>query len=154
MSETPENRLAALGINLPVPAVPVANYVSWVRSGNLITVSGQLPLRDGKLVATGKLGGSVDEETGVLAARFCMINLIAQIKAAVGDLGKVTKVVRLGGFIACEPSFTKHAAVMNGASDLAVEVFGDAGRHARSTVGVPSLPLDAAVEVEGLFEVI
>jgi enamine deaminase RidA (YjgF/YER057c/UK114 family) len=83
-----------------------------------------------------------------------MINLIAQIKAAVGDLGKVTKVVRLGGFIACEPSFTKHAAVMNGASDLAVEVFGDAGRHARSTVGVPSLPLDAAVEVEGLFEII
>mgnify|MGYP001428313901 CR=1 FL=1 len=152
MSETPENRLAALGINLPVPAVPVANYVSWVRSGNLITVSGQLPLRDGKLVATGKLGGSVDEETGALAARFCMINLIAQIKAAVGDLGKVTKVVRLGGFIACEPSFTKHSSVMHSSSDLSVAFFGDAGRHARSPVRLPSLPLYAAFPFVGLFE--
>ncbi|MDG6094261.1 RidA family protein [Acetobacter sp. AN02] len=153
MSDTPDSRLATLGITLPVPAVPVANYVSWTRSGSLIVISGQLPLKDGKLLATGKLGGAVTEETGALAAKYCMIGLIAQLKSAVGDLGKVRKVQRLGGFISCTPDFTNHAAVMNGASDFSVAVFGDAGRHARSTVGVPSLPLDAPVEVEGLFEV-
>ncbi|MBO1360667.1 RidA family protein [Acetobacter sacchari] len=154
MSETPSSRLAALGIVLPTPATPVANYVSWTRSGSLIVISGQLPLKDGKLLATGKLGGEVSIETGVEAAKFCFINLAAQLQAAVGDLSKVTKVVRLGGFISCTPDFTAHAAVMNGASDLAVAVFGDVGRHARSTVGVPSLPLDAPVEVEGMFEIV
>ncbi|GBQ91824.1 translation initiation inhibitor YjgF [Acetobacter nitrogenifigens DSM 23921 = NBRC 105050] len=153
MSETPSSRLAALGIVLPTPATPVANYVSWTRSGSLIVISGQLPLKDGKLLATGKLGGEVSIETGVEAAKFCFINLAAQLQSAVGDLTKVTKVVRLGGFISCTPDFTAHAAVMNGASDLAVAVFGDIGRHARSTVGVPSLPLDAPVEVEGMFEI-
>ncbi|NHO31921.1 RidA family protein [Acetobacter fallax] len=153
MSETPESRLAALGITLPTPATPVANYLPWTRSGSLIVISGQLPLKDGKLLATGKLGDAVSLDLGTEAARFCLINLIAQLKTAVGDLSKVTRVVRLGGFIACTPEFTAHATVMNGASDLAVDVFGDAGRHARSTVGVPSLPLDAPVEVEGLFEI-
>jgi enamine deaminase RidA (YjgF/YER057c/UK114 family) len=116
-------------------------------------VSGQLPLHNGKLFATGKLGDAVSVETAVEAARYSMINVIAQVKAAVGDLSRVKRVVRLGGFIACTPDFTAHASVMNGASDLAVAVFGEAGRHARSTVGVPSLPLDAPVEVEGLFEI-
>ena len=150
---TPESRLAALNITLPTPAVPVANYVAYVQSGSLLVVSGQLPLLDGKLFATGKLGDAVAVETAVEAARYSMINVIAQVRAAVGDLSRVKRVVRLGGFIACTPAFTAHASVMNGASDLAVDVFGDAGRHARSTVGVPSLPLDAPVEVEGLFEI-
>ena len=150
---TPEARLSAVGIELPIPATPVANYVTWARTGNLIVVSGQLPLRDGKLLATGKLGAAISLEVGTEAARYCLINVLAQLKAAVGDLSKVTRVVRLGGFIACTPEFTAHANVMNGASDLAVAAFGDAGRHTRSTVGVPSLPLDAPVEVEGLFEV-
>ncbi|MCX2563250.1 RidA family protein [Acetobacter thailandicus] len=153
MSTTPEERLADLHITLPVPATPVANYVSYVQSGSLLVVSGQLPLVNGKLFATGKLGGAVSVETAVEAAYHSMINVIAQVKAATGDLSRVKRVVRLGGFIACTPEFTNHAAVMNGASDLAVKVFGDAGRHARSTVGVPSLPLDAPVEVEGMFEI-
>ncbi|RFD19943.1 RidA family protein [Komagataeibacter melaceti] len=151
--KTPEQRLKQLGIVLPTPATPVANYVTAVLSGSMLTVSGQLPLVDGKLLTTGKLGGTVAVELAVEAARYSMINVIAQVKAAVGDLSRVRRVVRLGGFIACTPDFTQHATVMNGASDLAVAVFGDAGRHARSTVGVPSLPLDSAVEVEGLFEI-
>ncbi len=153
MIDSPAARLAALGIVLPAAAAPVANYVAAVRTGTLLVVSGQLPLVEGRLSASGKLGGGVTVEVGALAARFCMINLIAQLDAALGGLEKVRRVVRLGGFIACTPDFTQHATVMNGASDLAVAVFGDPGRHARSTVGVPSLPLDAPVEVEGLFEV-
>ena len=151
---TPAERLRALGIVLPVAAAPVANYVAAVRSGSLLVVSGQLPLVEGRLSASGKLGGGgIGVEKGAEAARWCMINLIAQVDAALGGLGAVRRVVRLGGFIACTPDFTQHATVMNGASDLAVAVFGENGRHARSTVGVPSLPLDAPVEVEGLFEV-
>lgn len=153
MTDSPAARLAALGIVLPAAAAPVANYVAAVRTGSLLVVSGQLPLVEGRLSASGKLGGGVTVEVGAQAARFCMINLIAQLDAALGGLEKVRRVVRLGGFIACTPDFTQHATVMNGASDLAVAVFGDPGRHARSTVGVPSLPLDAPVEVEGLFEV-
>lgn len=150
---TPQSRLAELGIDLPTPAAPVANYVACVQTGSLLVVSGQLPLLNGKLFATGKLEDAVSVDTAVEAARYSMINVIAQVKAAVGDLSRVKRVVRLGGFIACTPDFTAHASVMNGASDLAVAVFGDVGRHARSTVGVPSLPLDAPVEVEGLFEI-
>ncbi|MBO1324884.1 RidA family protein [Acetobacter sp. TBRC 12305] len=153
MMSTPESRLAALGIELPTPASPVANYVACVQTGNTLVVSGQLPLVAGKLFATGKLGADVAVDVATEAARYSMINLVAQVKAAVGDLSRVRRVVRLGGFIACTPDFTAHAAVMNGASDLSVAIFGDAGRHARSTVGVPSLPLDAPVEVEGLFEI-
>ncbi|MBB2205767.1 RidA family protein [Gluconacetobacter takamatsuzukensis] len=153
MTDTPETRLDRHGIILPVPPAPVATYVATVLSGSLLVVSGQLPLLDGKLFATGKLGADVAVEVGVEAARYAMINVIAQVRAAVGDLSRVRRVVRLGGFISCVPSFTQHATVMNGASDLAVAIFGDAGLHARSTIGVPSLPLDAAVEVEGLFEI-
>jgi len=149
-----EKKLTDLGIVLPTPAAPVANYVPFVRTGSLLFVSGQISLgTDGKLVAKGKLGGPVSVENGQKAARACAVNLLAQLKAAVGDLDKVVRVVRLGGFINSEPSFLEGPKVMNGASDLMVEVFGDKGRHARTTVGVAALPGDAAVEVEGLFEV-
>jgi enamine deaminase RidA (YjgF/YER057c/UK114 family) len=149
-----EARLRELGIELPPAAAPVANYVPFGVAGNLVVVSGQLPLRDGKLVATGKVGAGVSLEQGREAARACFLNLVAQLKAACGgDLDRVCRVVRLGGFIAAPPEFTEHAQVMNGASDAAVAVFGEAGRHARTTIGVPSLPLDAAVEVEGMFEI-
>ncbi|MBS0245879.1 MAG: RidA family protein [Proteobacteria bacterium] len=149
-----EKKLSDLGITLPTPAAPIANYVGTVRSGNLLTVSGQLCFgHEGKLVATGQLGGTVSAEDGYKAARACAINLIAQVKAAVGDLDKVVRVVRLGGFINSASGYADGPKVMNGASDLMVEVFGDTGRHARSTVGVSALPANAAVEVEGLFEV-
>ncbi len=149
-----EAKLKELGIELPTPATPVANYVPFVRSGRQLVVSGQLCLgTDGKLVAKGKLGAGVSIEDGQKAARACAINLLAQAKAALGDLEKVTRVVRLGGFINSDPGFVDGPKVMNGASDLMVSLFGDKGRHARTTVGVAVLPLDAAVEVEGLFEV-
>lgn len=146
------SRLAAHGIVLPPAAKAVANYVPVVVAGGMAVVSGQLPLVDGKLAATGRLGAEVSLEDGTGAARACFINLLAQIDAHVeGGLEAVARVVRLGGFIAASADFADHAKVMNGASDLAVGVFGDAGRHARSTVGVASLPLNAAVEVEGMF---
>jgi enamine deaminase RidA (YjgF/YER057c/UK114 family) len=149
-----EKKLASLGIALPTPATPMANYVPFVRSGNLLILSGQLCFgADGKLIAKGQLGGSVSAEDGARAARACAINLLAQLKVALGDLDKVVRVVRLGGFINSAPGFTDGPKVMNGASDLMVEVFGDKGRHARTTVGVSALPADAAIEVEGLFEV-
>ena len=147
-----EQRLAELGITLPTPAAPIANYVPYTIAGSLLVVSGQIPLRDGAVAYVGKVSADVSLDDGREAARLCFINLMAQVKAATGDLDRVKRVLRLGGFIAAPASFTQHAAVMNGASDLAVEVFGDAGRHARSTIGVPSLPADAAVEVEGMFE--
>lgn len=145
-------RLSDLGIVLPKAMAPVANYVPVSIVGQFVTVSGQIPALDGKVAVTGKLGANVTLEEGQHAARLCLINLLAQLNAALPNgLESVTKVVRLGGFIACTPDFTQHAVVMNGASDLAVAVFGEIGRHARSTIGVPSLPLDAAVEVEGQF---
>ena len=154
MAGTVEAKLSELGIALPTLAAPIANYVGSVRTGNLLIVSGQLCLgADGKLVATGKLGGAVNVERGQQAARACAINLLAQVKAAVGGLDRVSRVVRLGGFISSTPDFLDGPKVMNGASDLIVEVFGDKGRHARTTVGVSALPLDAAVEVEAAFEV-
>jgi len=154
MPGTVEKRLADLGITLSAPAAPVANYVGFVRTGNLLVVSGQLCFDgEGKLVAVGKLGGSVSIEDGQKAARACAINLLAQIKVALGDLDKLQRVVRLGGFINAAPSFLETPKVMNGASDLMVTAFGDRGRHARTTIGVSVLPLDAAVEVEGMFEV-
>ena len=154
MAGSIEKRLSSLGVTLPTPATPIANYVPSVRSGSMITVSGQICFgADGKLVAKGQLGAAVSIEDGQKAARACAINLLAQLKSALGDLDKVVRVVRLGGFINSAPGFTEGPKVMNGASDLMVETFGDRGRHARSTVGVAALPADAAVEVEGLFEV-
>lgn len=149
-----EKKLQELGIMLQEPRAPMANYVPFVRTGNLLNVSGQICLdSEGKLVAKGRLGDGVSIEDGQKAARACAINLLAQVKAALGDLDKVTRVVRLGGFINSAPGFTEGPKVMNGASDLMVAVFGDKGKHARSTVGVAALPADAAVEVEGVFEV-
>ncbi len=154
MAGTVEQKLADQGITLPQPASPVANYVGFVRTGNLIFVSGQICFNaEGKLIAKGKLGAGVTVEQGTAAARGCAINLLAQIKAALGDLDKVVRVVRLGGFINSTPDFLDGPKVLNGASDLMVAAFGDKGRHARTTVGVASLPADAAVEVEGVFEV-
>jgi enamine deaminase RidA (YjgF/YER057c/UK114 family) len=154
MPGTVEKKLADLGFTLPTPAAPVANYVPFVRTGKLLVISGQLCLdADGKLVAKGKLGAEVSIDDGVKAARACAINLLAQIKAGLGDLDKIVRVVRLGGFINSAPNFVDGPKVMNGASDLMVTAFGDRGRHARTTVGVAALPLDAAVEVEGAFEV-
>lgn len=154
MSGSVEKKLASLGISLPTPATPIANYVPFVRSGNMLVVSGQLCFgADGNLVARGQLGSGVSMDDGQKAARACAVNLLAQLRAALGDLDKVTRVVRLGGFINSAPGFADGPKVMNGASDLMVEVFGEKGRHARSTVGVAALPANAAVEVEGQFEV-
>jgi enamine deaminase RidA (YjgF/YER057c/UK114 family) len=148
-----EAKLAELGITVPQVAAPLANYIGYNIVGNLVVVSGQIPLVDGKIAVTGKVGAGVTVEQGQHAARICFVNLLAQLKAATGgDLDQVKRVVRLGGFIAAGPDFTQHALVMNGASDMAVAVFGEKGRHARTTIGVPALPGDAAVEVEGMFE--
>ena len=153
MPGTVEKKLGELGIVLTEPAAPVANYVAFVRTGNLLMVSGQICLDGGKLVAKGQLGGGVSTEDGQKAARVCAVNLLAQVKAALGDLDKVLRVVRLGGFVNSAPGFVEGPKVMNGASDLMVAAFGEKGKHARTTVGVSALPLDAAMEVEGLFEV-
>jgi len=153
MAGTVEKKLSELGVVLTEPAAPVANYVPFVRTGNLLMVSGQICLDAGKLVAKGKLGAGVSIEDGQKAARACAVNLLAQVKAALGDLDKVARVVRLGGFVNSAPDFLEGPKVMNGASDLMVAAFGEKGKHARSTVGVAALPQDAAMEVEGLFEV-
>ena len=153
---TAERRLKDLGLSLPKPAAPVANYTPWVRSGTLLFISGQIAIGpDGKIADRhkGKLGIEIFNEAGLEAARLCGINVLAQARAALGSLDHVSRCVRLGGFINCAPDFGALAAIMNGASDLMVEVFGDAGRHARSTVGVAQLPLDSSVEVEAIFEV-
>jgi enamine deaminase RidA (YjgF/YER057c/UK114 family) len=153
MAGTVEKKLTELGVALAEPAAPVANYVPFVRTGNLLMVSGQICLDGGKLVAKGQLGAGVSVEDGQKAARACAVNLLAQVKAAVGDLDKVARVVRLGGFVNSAPGFTDGPKVMNGASDLMVAAFGERGKHARTTVGVSALPQNAAIEVEGLFEV-
>lgn len=147
-------RLAELGLDLPSAMPPMANYVPSVRSGTLVVVSGQVPAQDGKIMVTGLVGTDVTVEQGQDAAKLCFLNVLTHLRAACdGDLDRVTRVVRLGGFVSAPAGFTQHALVMNGASDLAVAVFGDAGRHARSTIGVSGLPGNAAVEVEGMFEV-
>jgi len=148
-----DQRLKDLGITLPVPAAAVANYVPFVVTGNLVFVSGQLPLDNGKPAVQGKLGAEVSVEDGTRAARLCALGLLAQLRAATGDLNRVKRVVRLTAFVASTPDFTDQPKVVNGASDLMVEVLGDAGRHARVAVGAPSLPLNVAVEIEGIFEI-
>jgi enamine deaminase RidA (YjgF/YER057c/UK114 family) len=150
---TPEERLRELGIELPQPAAPVASYVPCVRTGNLIYVSGQVPLVDGRPAWTGRLGaGGLGVDEGAAAAEVCAVNLLAALKAELGDLGRVRRVVKLTGFVASEPGFTDHPKVVNGASNLFGEVFGEAGRHARAAVGVAALPLGVPVEVEAIVE--
>ena len=146
-------RLAQLGLSLPPVAKPVAAYVPAVRSGDLVWSSGQLPFVDGELPTTGKVGADVDPEKAADLARICALNAIAAVHAEIGDLDRVRRVVKVVGFVASAPSFTGQPAVINGASNLLGDVFGDAGRHARSAVGVAVLPLDAPVEVEVVVEV-
>jgi enamine deaminase RidA (YjgF/YER057c/UK114 family) len=150
---TPTERLAELGLALPQAARPLAAYVPAVRTGSLVYTSGQIPTVDGQLVETGKVGAHVSAERAKELARICALNGLAAIASLVGDLGQVTRVVKVVGFVASDPSFTGQPAVLNGASELLVEVFGPAGEHARSAVGVASLPLDAPVEVELVVEV-
>jgi enamine deaminase RidA (YjgF/YER057c/UK114 family) len=150
---TPEERLQQLGVSLPSPAVPVAAYVPTVRTGNLVFVSGQVPVVDGAPSHLGHLGGDVDLEAGRDAARTCAINLLAALKAELGELSRVRRVVKVTGFVACTPGFTDMPKVINAASELLGEAFGDAGRHARAAVGVAALPLGVPVEVEAIVEV-
>ncbi len=147
-------KLAELGLEIPAAQPPLAAYVPFVVTGRLVVVSGQLPMVAGKLAVAGKLGEAVSIEQGQEAARLCLLNVLAHLNSACGgDLDRVTRLVRLGGFVACSPGFSQHPAVINGASELAVAIFGEAGRHARAAVGVASLPLDAAVELEALAEI-
>ena len=150
---TAEDRLAALNITLPEPVAPVANYVPFVQSGGLVHISGQISIGADGLIS-GRVGEALNLEAAQAAARLCAINLIAQIKAACNsDLSRLVRVVKLGGFVNADPDFTDIPKVINGASDLMVEVFGEAGRHARSAVGVAVLPLGAAVEVDAVIEI-
>jgi enamine deaminase RidA (YjgF/YER057c/UK114 family) len=149
-----DDKLSQLGINLPTPVAPVANYVPFVRTGNLVSVSGQIPMQDGKLAFEGKVGEAVSVEDACAAARLCALNIIAQLKAACdGDLNRVKRIVKLGGFVNCTDGFGGQPQVINAASDLMFEVFGEAGRHSRSAVGTNALPLNVPVEIDALVEV-
>jgi enamine deaminase RidA (YjgF/YER057c/UK114 family) len=150
---TAEERLAELGLTLPTDTAPLATYVPAVRTGNLVFTSGQLPRVDGELTHTGKVGAGVTPEDAKEAAQACALNAIAALKAEIGDLEKVRRVVKVLGFVASAPDFTGQPGVVNGASELLGKVFGDAGVHARSAVGVAALPLDVPVEVEMIVEV-
>jgi enamine deaminase RidA (YjgF/YER057c/UK114 family) len=149
----PEEKLAELGLKLPEVAKPVAAYVPVVRTGNLVYTSGQLPLRNGSLIATGKNGDSISAEVAVECAQQCALNALAAIKSEIGDLANVKRIIKVVAFVASTPDFTGQPQVANGASELLSQVFGEAGQHARSAVGVPVLPLDAPVEVEFIVEV-
>jgi len=153
MASEIDARLQKLGIELPRPAAPVANYVGAVVTGNLLVVSGQLPVGPEGITIKGKLGDGVSEAQGKEAARLCAINILAQAKAALGDLSRIKRCIRLGGFVNAVPDYQAIPQIINGASDLMVEVLGDAGRHARYAVGVAQLPLDVPVEVEAMFEI-
>jgi len=147
-------RLAALKIELPAPATPAANYVPTVIAGNLLFVAGQITIFNGEVRYLGKLGGGLDIETGKQAARLCGLNIISQARAALGgSLDRIKRCAKVGGFVNCTPEFIDHPQVINGASDLMVEVFGDAGKHARFAVGAVSLPRGVAVEVDAIFEI-
>ncbi len=150
---TPEERLADLGLSVPDVAKPVAAYVPALRSGNHVYTSGQLPMRDGQLMLTGKVGGEVTQEEAVECARQCALNALAAVRAEVGELSAVKRIVKVVAFVASTPDFTAQPLVANGVSELLGEVFGEAGRHARSAVGVNVLPLDSPVEVELVVEV-
>jgi len=153
MTDTIDSRLKNLGISIPEAAAPAANYVPFAQSGSLLLTSGQLPLEGGKLVHTGQIGDELTVAHGQAAARACAINILAQAKAALGDLGRIKRVVKITAFVASTPDFVEQHLVANGASDLLVAVLGDSGKHARSAVGVASLPLNAPVEIEAIIEV-
>lgn len=153
MSETIEKRLSDLGVALPAAAAPAANYVPYARTGELLFTAGQLPLKEGKLVASGLLGQDIDVEKGKDAAKYCAINILAQAKAALGDLEKIRRLVKITVFVASTSDFTDQHLVANGASDFLAAAMGERGKHARSAVGTASLPLNAAVEIEAIFEI-
>ena len=154
MAGTIDKRLSELGIELPPANAPAGNYVPFVRTGDLLFISGQIPIVDGKPAYIGILGAELDVADGAAAARTCALSILAQAKAALdGDLDRVVRCVKISGFVASTPDFTDHPKVINGASDLLVEVFDDAGRHARAALGMAALPLGVAVEVEAIFEV-
>ncbi|MBB5701805.1 enamine deaminase RidA (YjgF/YER057c/UK114 family) [Ochrobactrum daejeonense] len=153
MTDTIDSRLKNLGISLPVAAAPAANYVPFAQTGPLLLTSGQLPLEDGKLVHTGRVGDKLAVAEGQVAARACAVNILAQARAALGDLNRIKRIVKITVFVSSTPDFVEQHLVANGASDLLVAVLGDAGKHARSAVGVASLPLNAPVEVEAIIEV-
>jgi len=152
MAQTPSERIATLGLILPEAPAPVAAYVPFVRTGSLVIISGQIPLRDGALLATGTVPGQVDPETAIACARQCALNALAVAADAAGGLDRIARVLRLGCFVASEPGFTDQARIANGASELVGEIFGDAGRHARAAVGSIALPLGAPVEIEMMVE--
>jgi enamine deaminase RidA (YjgF/YER057c/UK114 family) len=153
MDMATSTRLIKMGLALPEVAAPLASYIPAQRSGNMVYTSGQLPLVDGELIATGKVGADVDQETAIECARVCALNALAAIVSVVGDIDRVTQVVKVVGFVASAPDFTGQPAIINGTSDLLGEIFGEAGVHARSAVGVAALPKDAPVEVEMIVEV-
>jgi enamine deaminase RidA (YjgF/YER057c/UK114 family) len=154
MSDEINARLSALGITLPQAAAPAANYVPYVISGNQLFISGQLPMENGKVAVTGHLGRNVDVATGQRAAELCAINILAQAQAALGgDLSRITRLIKLNGFVASVPEFGEQHLVINGASNLLATVLGDAGKHARAAVGLVALPFNAAVEIDAVLEI-
>ena len=153
MVDTIEARLAAAGVALPAAAAPAANYVPFMQTGTLLFTAGQLPLVGGKLIATGLLGRDLDTAAGKEAAKACAINILAQVKAATGDLEKIVRLVKITVFVASTPDFTEQHLVANGASDFLTTILGDRGKHARSAVGTVSLPLNAPVEIEAIVEI-
>jgi enamine deaminase RidA (YjgF/YER057c/UK114 family) len=154
MVGTVEQRLTNMGIKLPKPAAPAANYIPFVTTGKIVFVSGQITMLNGELMYLGKVGDTLSTDDGYKAAQICAINLIAQVKeACFGDLDRVLQVVKLGGFVNCTSDFTDQPKVINGASDLIAKAFGESGKHARFAVGASSLPLGVAVEVDGVFEI-
>ena len=153
MAGTAEKRLAEMGIELPSPPAPAANYVPYTIAGNILTISGQIPMGSDGVEFVGKLGDTADVETGQAAARLCAVNILAQAKAALGDLDRIKQVMKIQGFVNATPDFGDHPAVVNGASNLLAEVLGDAGKHARAAVGMSSLPFGVAVEVDATIEI-
>ena len=153
LNMTAEDKLKELGIHLPPPPFAVASYEAWVRTGSLVITSGQLPWQAGLMAYTGKLGLELDVEQGYDAARLCALNALAQVKQAVGDFEKIRQIVKINGYVHAAPGFRGHPQVLNGASDLINEVFGDRGKHARLAIGINEMPLDAAVQICLMAEV-
>ena len=147
-----EEKIKSIGINLPIPPNPAGSYIPVVKSGNLLFVSGQIPIEDGKVSFTGKVSDT-NIETAQKSARICAINILAQLKKEIGDLGKISRIVRLSGFVNSVPEFTQHPKVINAASDLLYEIFGESGKHTRIAVGVSSLPLNSMTEIDAIVEI-
>lgn len=153
MGDSIDKRLLELGVELPEPAKPAANYVPFVLTGNLLVISGQLPMKDGKLMAMGLLGRELGTEAGKLAAKWCAVNVLAQARAALGNLDRIKRIVKITIFVASTPDFTEHHLVANGASDFLGAALGQCGQHARAAVGMAALPMNAPVEIEAMIEI-